>query len=516
MSDSHGIPEQLPEDISACHLMIVELVDELKRRNLLNEKLQHQLDHMMRARYGQKADRIDPNQLCLFDLAAVATQAPESTTEEEEAQQQPAPESKTPKRKGHGRNVIPENLPKERVVHDVPADKRTCPKCGDECRCIGEETSRQLEYIPASLKVIEHVRLKYACGRPDCRGAVILAEKPDQPIEKGLAGPGLLAHVITSKYADHLPLHRQEDILARHGVEISRGTMCGWAMQSADLVEPLYDLMGQRVLESKVIHTDDTTVSVLDRRLTKTRTGRLWVYVGDGDYPYTVYDYTPNRKRDGPASFLEGFSGYLQADAYAGYDKIYAPGDVVEIACWAHARRKYVDAQGSDPVRAVVATAWIRGLYEVEHKAAGLSADERRALRQEHSKPMLDKFEKWLREEYQKVLPKSPIGGAISYSLSNWQALVQYVEDGDLAIDNNAAERALRPVAVGRKNWMFAGSDRGGRAAAILGTLVQSAKRHGLDPFEYLRDVFARIASHPMSRLEEFLPDRWAAERAAA
>ena len=496
---------QLPDDLGLLRQIIVELDAEKEKQEKLNAKLQHQLEQLLRWRYGQRSDRVSSSQLALFEESGAEPEGPSAVAEDE-----PAAAEVPPKKPGHGRKPLPPDLPRERIEYELSGEDRKCPKCGAECKCIGSETSEQLEYVPASLHVIEHVRFKYACPKPDCDGSVLLAEKPPQPIEKGLPGPGLLAHVVVSKYADHLPLKRQENILARPGVEISRKTMCGWAMSAAEILSPLYDLMRARVLQSKVIHTDDTTVPVLDPEQNKTKTGRLWVYLGDPANPYAVYDYTPDRKRDGPEKFLAGFKGYLQADAYAGYDKIYAPGDVIEVACWAHARRKFFEAQSSDDLRALTAVAWIKRLYAVEDEAKerGLDAEKLRELRQEKSKPLLDGFGVWLRTEQENVLPKSPLGQAIAYTRSNWSALNRYLDDGILAIDNNAAERAVRGIAVGRKNWMFAGSDRGGRAAAILISFTQTCKTLDLDPFAYLRDVLARIATHPMKNLAQLLPDQ--------
>ena len=505
---------QLPADLDLCHQLISDLHDQLDQKDKFAEKLQHQIEQLLRWRYGQRSDRVSSNQLTLFDQEQVEEEPADDDAPLEE--EQVDPESKS-KKKGHGRKPLPKDLPRRRVEYELSDDERKCPRCGGECECIGEETSEQLEYVPATLHVIEHARMKYACKKTDCDGTVLLAEKPAQPIEKGLPGPGLLAHVVVSKYADHLPLNRQENMLARHGVVISRKTMCGWARSAAEILQPLYDLMRERVLESKVVHTDDTTVPVLDRSRTKTKTGRVWVYVGDAKNPYSVFDYTPTRERDGPANFLSGFEGYLQADAYAGYDQLYrpsldgVPSKVIEVACWAHARRKFVESESSASLRSLTAVAWIKRLYKIEDEAreAELDADELCALRQEKSKPLLDGFGEWLRAEQAEVLPKSPIGQAISYTLGNWDALVRYVEDGDLAIDNNVAERALRGLAVGRKNWMFAGSDRGGRTAAVLISLTQTAKAHNIDPFAYLRDLLARIATHPMKDLGQLLPDQW-------
>jgi hypothetical protein len=336
-----------------------------------------------------------------------------------------------------------------------------------------------------------------------------------QPIEKGLAGPGLLAQVAVSKYCDHLPLHRQEQMFKRQGVQLSRSTMCDWMRQSAELVKPVYDELKARVFLSKAVQTDDTPVGVLDPDLPRTRKGRIWTYVGDQDHPYTVYDYTPSRKRDGPDTFLGDYSGYLQADAYTGYDQLYKDPDreITEVACWAHARRKFYDAQSSDLMRSTVMLAYIRLLYDVERKARERKLDGpgRRVLRRSESVPILDDIKAYLLKEKPKVLPKSVEGQAISYTLSNWPALIRYCEDGDLEIDNNGAERSLRGIAVGRKNWMFYGSNNGGQTAAILTSLIATCKRHNIDPFAYLRDIIERISAHPANRIEKLLPDMWQA-----
>ena len=328
-----------------------------------------------------------------------------------------------------------------------------------------------------------------------------------------MPGPGLLAHVAVSKYGDHLPLYRQEEIFHRQGVELSRQTMCDWMRDGAELVSPLYELMKQRVLGSKALQTDDTPVPVLDPDLPRTRTGRIWTYVGDDEHPYTVYDYTPNRSRDGPEEFLKEFRGYLQADAYSGYDHFYQEPErgIAEVGCWAHARRRFYEAQSSDLMRSTVMLAYIRLLYDVEREGREqkLKGEARRALRQEKSKPILDDIRAYLEREQPRVLPKSLEGEAVAYTLSNWKALTRYCEDGDLEIDNNGAERSLRGVAVGRRNWTFLGSDNGGRTAAVLNSLIATCKRLAIDPFSYMRDLFERISSHPQPRLAELLPDQW-------
>jgi hypothetical protein len=344
------------------------------------------------------------------------------------------------------------------------------------------------------------------------------------PIEKGLAAPGLLTYVIVSKYSDHLPLHRLERILERHGIDIARSTMCDWTRDCAELLKPLYRLMVQEVLASKVIHTDDTSVQVLDKNLPEARTGRLWDYLGDRDHPCDVFDYTATRQRDGPMKFLAGWGkdkpAYLQADAYGGYDGIHrgeAGGKVIEVACWAHARRKVFEAQNSDPATSTQALAYIRLLYDVEDQAKEMTSAERAALRQELAAPRLQQFKAWLESQQAArggpVLPKSPMGAAITYVFNQWDALCVYTTDGDLAIDNNAAERALRRIAVGRGNWTFLGSDNGGHTAAILYSFIATCQRHKINVFDYLQDVLTRIAAHPNNKLAELLPDRWQQDR---
>lgn len=500
--------QRLPHDPAALQRMVTDLLEKLETQEQRLRQMQHWLEQLLRQRYGHKSERLDENQLFLFAVELAATGQP--------APPEPVAAAPKPKPEGHGRQQLPQSLERRRVVYDLAGHQRQCPQCQAALRHIGEEISERLEYVPASLHVIQEACQKYACPK-GC--TVVTAEKPVAPIEKGRPGPGLLAQVAVSKYGDHLPLHRQESIFARQGVELSRQTMCGWMRKCAELVQPLVDLMKQRVLSSKAVQTDDTPVAVLDPELPHTRTGRIWTYVGDPEHPYTVYDYTPNRSRQGPDAFLAKFRGFLQADAYSGYDHLYedAQRGVVEVACWAHARRKFFEAQSSDLMRATVVLAYVHLLYEVEHEAREqcLKAEQRGALRQTRSKPILADVKAYLEREQPKVLPKSPQGQAISYTLSNWDALARYCDDGELEIDNNGAERSLRGVAVGRKNWLFFGSDNGGRTAAVLSSLIASAKRHHMDPFAYLRDVFERISAHPRNRLEELLPDMWLAARPA-
>jgi len=501
---------KLPEDVAALRQMVAALLEEVDSKERRLQQRQHLLEQLLRWRYGPKRERVNENQLFLFAVGIVTT-----------AQEAPFPLEETRKAKpqppGHGRQRLPGSLARKRVVFDLGEDERRCPQCQSELRHIGEEVSERLEYVPASLYVIEEACQKYACSK-GC--TVLTAQKPMQPIEKGLPGPGLLAHVAVSKYADHLPLYRQEWMYQRQGVALSRQTMCDWMRRCAQLVSPLFDLMKQRVLKSKVMQTDDTPVGVLEPTLPRTRLGRIWTYVGDDHHPYTVYAYTSNRSRDGPQAFMERFSGFLQADAYSGYDGLYKDPEreVIEVACWAHTRRKFYEAQSSDLMRATVMLAYIRLLYDVEREARDLklNSEGRLALRQAKSAPSLEDIKAYLGREQPKVLPKSPEGQAIAYALSNWKALIRYCEDGDLEIDNNGAERSLRGVAVGRKNWLFFGSDNGGRTAAVLTSFITTCTRLGIDPFAYLRDVFQRLSTHPQSRLAELLPDLWRATRHGA
>ncbi len=523
-TDAASPSPPLPEDVGLCHAVIGQLQDTVESLQRRLEQTEHYLAQLLRQRYGPRSEKLDPAQLALFDLPTANAE----TAVQEPAAAAPETNVKAHVRRGGGRNAFPADLPRKRVEYSLPPEQLPCPGCGQERTKFGEEVSEQLEFIPASLLVIEHVRFKYACRH--CQEQVAVAPKPPQPIEKGIPGPGLLAATITGKYCDHLPLYRLEDVFARHGAELSRATMCGWMRQSAELVLPLYGLMKRRVLASRVIHTDDTPVEVLDASLPHTRTGRFWVYVGDVRHPYVVYDYTPSRKRDGPVEFLRGYQGYLQADAFGGYDGIYtgSAGKIIEVGCWAHARRKFFEAKETASRAAHEALARIGQLYALERELTELCAGDWSQLatperagriaaaRQEHALPKLATLRTWLDTLREDTLPKSPIGTAARYALNQWDALVRYCQDGELAIDNNIAERAVKPCAIGRKNWLFCGNDNGGRTAAILFSLTGSAKRHDLDPFAWLRDVLTRLPllhaendPIPDKLLQPLLPNMW-------
>jgi transposase len=490
-----------PDDLATAHLQLREQAETLRRQGLLIAKLQHQLEQLLRQRFGKKGEHVDADQLLLFAPDIVEVPAPGPAPEVD-------PTTPPAKPRNGGRKPLPASLPRQRIVHDVPLEDRACPECGLERRKIGEETREQLEYIPASLVVLEHVRPKYACRC--CEAHVAIAPRLPEPIEKGLPGTGLLAHVAVSKFADHLPLYRLQGIFQRNGVELARSTMCDWMATVGELLEPIVGAMIRRVLASKVIGTDDTPVKVQDHQGQGVKTGHLWAYIGDRDNRFVVYDYTPTWGGDGPERFLKAYpSGYLQSDGYAGYNGLHRRG-LVEVGCWAHARRKYHDCRTSDPARSHAAIAWIGRLYAVEREAREGSWDDARLMtaRAERSRPALESFGAWLEGESRKVLPRSPIGEAIAYSRSNWVALTRYLEAPYLSIDNNATENAIRPIALGRKNWLHLGSDRGGKTAATLMSLVQSCKLLSNEPFAYLRDVLDRVNTHPASRIEDLLPDR--------
>ena len=503
----------LPDDPTILRQLVLELRRELEAQKLLGRQLQHQMEQLMRRFLGRKSEKLDPNQLQLIfaELHALGLREEseeEASSKSDDEDEEPPSESPRRRRRGaHGRRRLPKHLPRERQEYRLSAKEREC-SCGTQMAEAGEKVSEQLEYVAATIKVIQHVQIQYACRQ--CEETVKLAEKPLQPIDKGLAGPGLLAQVVTSKYADHLPLYRLEGIFERFGVSLSRRTMCDWIGALADLANPLVEWMKVDQLKSKKIHTDDTSVPVLDPSLGQTRRGRLWVYLGHEPHDHIVFDYTPSRERDGPASFLEGYSGYLQADAYSAYDGIYAGGEVIEVACWAHARRKFIENMSVERGDPFTALAFISQLYQVEREAKEMTSRERRDFRQEHALPVLAAFKEWLDEKARLYLPKSEMAKAIGYVQRQWDALKRYPEDGDLAIDNNAAERALRRVAVGRKNWLFVGNDEGGRRAAIFYSLVASCQLHGIDPFHYLKDVFRRLPTQHAGALAELTPKAWA------
>ena len=459
---------------------------------------------LIKALRGKQRERVDPDQLLLFEIGEL-----EKLIEEQfEANQEAA---KPKKKRKRGGRLIPDNLPVQTIEYTLPESERLCPIDGQPMPRIRWEESKQLDYVPAKIKVFLHRRAVYACPAKHDQATLITAPKPPQPIEKGLPTASLLAQVVVSKFGDHLPGYRQEDIFARHGINIRRSTIYGWLAQVADLCMPLHELMKERVLQSKVIHTDDTQVKLIDHSISSTRLARFWGYLGDANHPYAVYDFTTDRSRAGPEKFLADYSGYLQADAYGGYDGIYSnksDSPIIEVACWVHCRRYWHKAKEQDPTRAHHVLAYISRLYEVERATRDCDAKSRQAKRAEHAAPLLAELGQWLQE--QEFLPKSLIGKAATYTRNQWSALNRYVQDGDLSIDNNFAERAMRPIAIGRKNWLFVGSERAGERAAVLTSLIASCKNNLVEPWAYLNDVLEKLAHKPAKdQLTELLPDVW-------
>ena len=506
---------ELPSDIESLKRLVIEQRAALDaaRVTLLSsqleiEKLKIELAQLKRLRFGRSSEKLDERiaqlELMLEELEASEAQlTPLKTLPEPQApiERSPAP----------ARRPLPEHLPRETVTHQQEC---ACPECGSTLRPLGEDVSEVLEYVPGRFRVIRHVRPKVSCGR--C-STIVQSPAPSRPIAKGLAGPGLLAHVLTSKYCDHLPLNRQAQIYAREGVELSRSTLADWVGECSALLKPLIDALAAHVLSAEKVHADDTPVPVLVPGRSTTKRGRLWAYVRDDrpaaneTPPAAWFTYTPDRKGKHPSEHLRDYKGILQADGYAGFDRLFNPADpnhpIKEAACWAHARRKFYDIHvATKSPLAEEALQRIGDLYAVEESVRGQPPDVRRRARQARAGPKLAELNAWFIATLRKVPKKSEVAGAIRYALSRWEALVRYRDDGRIEIDNNTVERALRAVAIGRKNYLFAGSDAGGERAAAIYSLVGTAKLNDIDPQAYLRHVLERIAEHPINRIDELLP----------
>jgi transposase len=488
----------LPTDVEALKDLVME---QYQRAELFKAKLENLEARVFGRHASEKLHREQKSGQQVLEFADL----PHPPQEAPPAEPVGGPEEK---KHGGGRKQIPAHLVRQRIEHTLPEEQRQCPQCGETMQPFGEETSEQLARITARTFVKQHARIKYCCKKCEC--APKIADVPNKVIDKGLADAGLLAEIAVQKFGDHLPLYRQEQIFARDGVNIPRSTQCAWMGVVASLLEPVVIWMKGEVLKSRKIHIDDTSIRVQEPGMHKTRTAHLWVYVGDDAHPQTVFDYTRNRSRDGPAKFLEKYKGYLQADAFSAYDCLYASKDVIEVACWAHARRKFFEARESD-ARADEMLLLIAELYAVEKDIRDFPPNLRYDVRQLKTAPILNRIDGWMEacQRNKEVLPRGDLGEAIKYARKQWRALTRFIEDGILSPDNNAAENALRPVVLGRKNYLFVGNDAGGKRAAILYSLIESCKRHGVNPVEYLADVLTRISTHPAAQVADLAPANW-------
>ena len=486
----------LPSDLAVCHGMIRELLTSNQEYRRSIEQLEQRLDLVLKRLYGPRADKINPLQPLLFDEPAPEVPPPTAPT---------VVETPTTTRKGHGRRGLPENLRRETQIIDIAEAEKLA--FGGTWIKIGEEISERLDVTPANVFVRRTVRPKYIVRFEDKPDQHQIAPLPAEALPKAKAAPGLVADVIVSKCVDHMPLYRQEKRYARHGIDIGRSSLCDWLAEAGNVFTPLYLLLKVRVLSPNVANTDDTPIPVQDPTRKHCRTGRIWTYVSEGG---VVYDATEDRCRDGPLDFLKNFQGYLQCDAYAGYDELFrrSNGTVIEVGCWAHARRKFVEAEKTSPQLAAEAVTRIGQLYAVERAAKDLDATARAELRQQQAQPKLDALKQWLNREKVQALPKSPIAEAINYALNQWAALNVYVTNGNLAIDNNAAERMIKPFAIGRKNWLFFGSDRGGQTLAVLSSFTATCELLKINPWNYLRDTLTKLPATPADQLHTLLPNK--------
>jgi transposase len=520
-----GADDSLPDDVATLKAMLLAeraartaLQAEAQARALEIEKLKFAIARLRHERFGASSERaarlIDQLELQLADLeetAAASAVAAETATVL-------AVEVKGFARRKPARRPLPDHLPRERVVYPAPS---ACPCCGGALRKLGEDVTESLELIPRQWKVVQHVREKFSCR--SCE-AICQPPAPSHPIARGRAGPGLLAHVLFSKYGLHLPLNRQSTAYTREGIDLDVSTLADWVGAAAATLMPLVEAIRAHVLAAERIHADDTTVPVLAKG--KTHTGRLWTYVRDDrpfggpDPPAACFFYSRDRSGEHPERHLANYTGLMQADAYAGFNRLYEAsrksGPIIEAACWSHARRKFYElAQLKQAPIAIEAVSRIDALFAIEREINGASPERRRAVRDQRGRPSVAALEAYLRQQRAKLSGRSETARAIDYSLKRWPALTHFLDDGRLCLSNNAAERALRGIAIGRHNWTFAGSDEGGRRAAAVYTLIETAKLNGINPQAWLADVLARLSDYPAKRIGDLLPWNWPQNLAA-
>jgi transposase len=491
-------------------LQIEELTQKLHSSELNLSRLQHQVEQLLRRIYGRRSEKMDPNQMMFESLILEAIQQPVSNPEP----LVPLVESEKPapvrtKRNHPGRIPIPDHLERVEIVLDLPEEQKICPQSGQPLKQIGWEISEKLEYRPGKLIVNVYKRPKYEANDLEGPG-VLVASMPDHPIERCKADVGLIAYLIVSKFADHLPLYRQNGIFEREGVDIPRATQTSWVLQTYEALNPIEKALKQAVLEGDILHTDDSIIPLQVKGRGQVQKARLWAYVRGGtDPPLTVYDFSHDRSKKRPLDFLGDYRGYVHADAYSGYDELFRRKGVIEVGCWVHTRRHFDEAVSSRKMEATEIMARIGQLYKIEAECAELRPEPRHQIRQERSRPLMDNLFIRIEELKAQTIPSEPLRKAVDYALNQRQALYRYLEDGRLKPDNNIAENAIRPLALGRKNWLFAASERGARATALFLGLIQSCKACRVNPWEYLDDLLRRIMSHPINRLRELLPDQW-------
>jgi len=515
---------ELPSDLAVAHALIEELHEHVHDLRDENEVLRDRLEKMSRRMYGKSSELLDASQRLLAFAALEREAAAEEKGADKEESDAPEPKptrgkNKKQRRHDHGRAPLPAHLPRDEQV--IEPEDTTCPCCSQPMKRIGEETAEQLEYVPASYRVTRTIRPKYACGT--CKEGVAVALAPSESIPRSKAGPGLLAHVVVSKYADHLPLYRQCEMLAREGITLSDSTLGGWIRQVSELLRPVAQAQWRSILDSHVLGADETTIRYLTPGKRGSSRGYLWAYRGDRDE--VNFDFAPGRGGEVPLLALRDYEGaYLQVDGYVGYDPVVKlKAGMTRAGCWAHLRRKFHEAKATSPDRALLMLALIGQLYDIERELKDAEferEDERRAAlgvaRTTRSRLVLDAIKEKLDEYSEDVLPKSPIGGAVGYAQRSWQDFEVYLEDPAIPIDNNRVEREMRAVAVGRKNWMFCGSRTGGKQAALLFGLIGTCKLQGVNPEAWLQDVLRRVRRHPKDSMSELTPRIWKTLRGEA